>query len=143
MIESINDDMNLKSSNDKDSTTDESLESSFTLISNTKNRQSKKCAKPNKPKKSDICYALNLFEKYGNLYIQNIDTNILFITKFKKVNFSDSKDLFEKGKKNLTNYYNKEIETVPDITFWHQRYYYYNLFDQGIKMDNESKKLNI
>ena len=28
--------------------------------------------------------------------------------------------------------------TYPDIKFWQQRYYYFSLFDKGIKMDFES-----
>ena len=31
------------------------------------------------------------------------------------------------------------INNIPDITFWYQRYYYYRRFDEGIKMDSESK----
>jgi hypothetical protein len=30
---------------------------------------------------------------------------------------------------------------VTDITFWHQRYYYYSKYDDGILMDNECKIL--
>ena len=123
---------------DKDSTTDESSESSFSATSPRQLKSNKKI-KFNKKKFSDICYALNLYEKYGSLIVEELDSKIFFISKIQKVNFSSSKELFEKGKKPSPNEYNEEIESVPDISFWHQRYYYYSLFDEGIKMDNESK----
>lgn len=133
--------LNLKALIDKDSTTDESSEGSFTLNTESNPKQfNKKFCKTYKRKSSDVCYALNLFEKYGSLIVKKLNTNNNFlITKIIKVNFPDCKELFEKGKKNVENNYKEGIETVPDITFWHHRYYYYNLFDRGIKMDYESK----
>lgn len=134
--------INLKAITDKDSTTDESSEGSFTSNSESKPIQIKKNIKTYKRKFSDVCYALNLLDKYGSLIVKRIDANYnnFFITKIRKINFPDCKDLFEKGKRHVENSYREGFETIPDITFWHQRYYYYNLFDKGIKMDNESKK---
>ena len=77
-------------------------------------------------------------EKYGNLLIEEKKQNLFYISKFRKVNFPECKELFEKGKKNTIDFFLKEMGNIPDITFWHQRYYYYQLFDQGIKMDKES-----
>ena len=134
--------INLKAIIDKDSTTDESSEGSFTSNSESKPKEIKKNIKTYKRKLSDVCYALNLLNKYGSLIVKRINTNYnnFFITKIRKINFPDCKEIFEKGKRLAENSYRKGIETIPDITFWHQRYYYYNLFDKGIKMDYESKK---
>jgi hypothetical protein len=90
-------------------------------------------------KSTDICYTLNLYEKYGNILISNNNSKI-FIAKIRKVNFPESQELFEKGKNNLGNYFKEDLKNIPDITFWYQRYYYYRKFDEGIKMDMESKK---
>jgi hypothetical protein len=133
-----NDTNSNKNTIDKDSTTDESSEGSFSASSPRQLKTTKK-TKFNKKKISDICYALNLYEKYGSLIVEELDSKVYFISKIQKVNFSSSKELFEKGKRPSNNEYNEEIESVPDISFWHQRYYYYTLFDEGIKMDNESK----
>lgn len=127
-----------KNTIDKDSTTDDSSESSFSAVS-PKQLKSFKKNKYNKKKFTDVCYALNLYEKYGSLIVEELDSKKYFISKIQKVNFSSSKELFEKGKKSSPNEYNEQIESVPDLSFWHQRYYYYSLFDKGIKMDNESK----
>jgi hypothetical protein len=87
---------------------------------------------------NDICYTLNFYEKYGNIYVSHNSTKI-FVAKIRKVNFDDNfQELFEKGKNNLGNYFKEDINTIPDITFWYQRYYYYKRFDEGIKMDTES-----
>lgn len=145
MIE-IENDLNETNSNkntiDKDSTTDESSESSFSAVSPRQLKSVKK-TKFSKKKFSDICYALNLYEKYGSLIVEELDSKIFFLSKIQMVNFSASKELFDKGKNSSNNEYNEEIESVPDISFWHQRYYYYSLFDEGIKMDNESKLYSI
>jgi hypothetical protein len=134
-----NETFNNKNTIDRDSTTDESSESSFSAMSPRRLKSTKK-NKFNKKKISDICYALNLYEKYGSLIVEELNSKIFFISKIQKVIFNSNKDLFEKGKRQSENEYNKEIESVPDLSFWHQRYYYYCLFDEGIKMDNESKK---
>jgi hypothetical protein len=131
--------INNKNTIDKDSTTDESSESSFSAIISPRYLKSTKRNKFNKKKISDICYALNLLEKYGSLIVEELHSKIFFISKIQKVVFQSNKELFEKGKKQNEDDYNKEIESVPDLSFWHQRYYYYTLFDEGIKMDNESK----
>ena len=56
------------------------------------------------------------------------------------VKFNDHfDDLLEKGKiyrKSQLSDNNKK--SIPNLTFWHQRYYYYSKYDEGIMMDNES-----
>jgi hypothetical protein len=87
---------------------------------------------------NDICYTLNFYEKYGNIYLSQAD-NQIFVAKLRKVNFDDNfQELFEKGKNNLGEFFKEDVTSIPDITFWYQRYYYYNRFDEGIKMDYES-----
>ena len=57
------------------------------------------------------------------------------------VQFNDHfDDLFEKGKiVKKEQLQDNNRNSIPDITFWHQRYYYYSKYDEGILMDNESK----
>jgi len=135
--------IDFKTYNYKDSTTDESSEGSFTSNSESKPKPIKRFTKTYRRKSFDVCYAINLLKKYGSLIVKPINTinnyNNFFISKIRKINFPECKELFEKGKKLATNNYREGIDTVPDITFWHQRYYYYNLYDNGIKMDNECK----
>jgi hypothetical protein len=95
-----------------------------------------------KKKQNDKCYTLNLLEQCGNIYVAKSDSTY-FIAKIKKVQFDESNELFEKGKKNLGNYFKEDLKNIPDITFWYQRYYYYRRFDEGIKMDYESKNFFI
>jgi hypothetical protein len=91
-----------------------------------------------KRKQNDKCYTLNLLEKCGNIYV-NKQESTYFIAKIRKVEFNDNNELFEKGKKDLGNYFKEDIKNIPDITFWYQRYYYYQRFDEGIQMDLESQ----
>jgi predicted RNA methylase len=84
------------------------------------------------------CFALNLLEQKGSIQsFKRGDT--FYIIKLQKVNIEDNYlELLDKGKTNLGNYFEQEIGSIPDISFWHQRYYYYTEFDKGIKMDYES-----
>jgi hypothetical protein len=127
---------------EKDCSTDESQENSFSTneeISKSAKKTKTKLALISKKKPSEICYALNMMESLGNFIVKTSDTGNLFVIKIKKVDFSDASELFEKGRHNLGEYFKQEIGTIPDISFWNQRYYYYSLFDKGIKMDYESK----
>ena len=88
---------------------------------------------------NDICYTLSFNERYGNIYISH-NLSQIFIAKIRKVNVDDNfQELFEKVKTNIGSYFKGDVSTIPDITFWYQRYYYYQRFDEGIFMDNESK----
>lgn len=82
------------------------------------------------------CFALNLYEKYGALQTKKIKNNF-YIFKFEKILIEDHfKLLFNKGQINNDD----SITVKPELkSFWCQRYYYYSKFDDGIKMDDESK----
>ena len=56
------------------------------------------------------------------------------------VKFNDHfDDLFEKGKIFKKEQLKDENKlSIPDTTFWFQRYYYYSKYDEGILMDHES-----
>lgn len=95
-------------------------------------------------KSNNVCHTLTLLEKHGNInFLQK--ENKTYSALIRKVDFEDNfKDLFEKGKSNLGTYFKQELGSIPDITFWYQRYYYYSRFDEGIQMDNEcNKKFNL
>lgn len=78
----------------------------------------------------------------------------LFIAKVKEVKFKTDERLFQKGrnyiKQKNESYLDpessteqnalgtSEISTAPSEGFWHQRYYYFSKFDEGIKLDYES-----
>lgn len=103
------------------------------------NKSTNKIQRRIRKRSNDICYTLSYYEKYGNIYVSTNPTR-LFVAKIKTVDFDDNyQDLFEKGKNNIGKYFNEDINSIPDITFWYQRYYYYRRFDDGIKMDYESK----
>ena len=91
----------------------------------------------NKKKTNDFCYAQTILEEYGNIYVVKSEMTF-FISKIRKIKFNDSNELFEKGKRYLGNYFKEDLNSIPDITFWYQRYYYYSRFDDGIQMDYES-----
>ena len=58
----------------------------------------------------------------------------------KLIQFNDHFDeLLEKGQK-IKNENDENYLSIPDKTFYYQRYYYYSKYDDGIKMDYESKK---
>ena len=100
----------------------------------------KKKHKPHK-KIGNICYCLNLLEQYGPINLLTFpETSKFFISKIELVSFNDHFDeLLEKGKLiHKKQYYNDNNQSIPDISFWTQRYYYYSLFDKGILMDEES-----
>jgi hypothetical protein len=85
------------------------------------------------------CYIRDIFEKYGSLYIYDRNNTNIYISKLRIVNFPMKKLIFERGKINSPKFYNIEYSSIPDMKFWNQRYYYYSKFDEGIKMDYESK----
>lgn len=94
------------------------------------------------------CFVRNIFEKFGSLFIFDRNNSKLFISKMRIVNFPMNKHIFEKGKEKENQMQNSngkinfdkiDKSTIPEIKFWNQRYYYYSKFDEGIKMDYESK----
>jgi hypothetical protein len=117
----------------------QSIEEENCSSKNNSNKSANKVQRRIRKRSTDICYTLSYFEKYGNIYISTNATK-LFVSKIKTVDFDDNyQELFEKGKSSMGNYMKEEINNIPDITFWYQRYYYYRRFDEGIKMDSESK----
>ena len=63
--------------------------------------------------------------------IQILDSTILAINKYKKVIFKTDKKLFIKGNKNIPDEEQQNIH-------YNMRFYFFSLFDNGIKMDEES-----
>lgn len=70
----------------------------------------------------------------GPIYYTRGKNNAIFIAKIRKVQSIINKSIFDKGLK----YLYRAPKDVPDMKFWHQRFYYYSKFDEGIKMDYES-----
>ncbi|MCQ2815836.1 MAG: trimethylguanosine synthase [archaeon] len=94
-----------------------------------------------KKKLGNACYCLNYYQKKGFIQVilkDNVPNT--YICKFRLVDFKDNFDsLLEKGEKIRHGKINDEnYNSAPNYTFWEQRYYYYSLFDEGIKMDYES-----
>jgi hypothetical protein len=90
-------------------------------------------------KTGNKCYCLNMLAQLGPIGIISLPNNSsLYVSKMELVCFNDHfDDLFEKGKISQKEDNNKL--SVPDLTFWYQRYYYYSKYDEGILMDIESK----
>ena len=96
-------------------------------------------------KKGNICYCLNLLEQYGPINTISIKESLkFFVSKIKLIKFNDHFDeLLIKGKLIHKNQYkNNDSQSIPDVSFWNQRYYYYTVYDKGIQMDEESNLYN-
>ena len=93
-----------------------------------------------KKKTGNACYCLNLLEQYGSInIIIPLNNYKIYISKMKLIQFNDHFDeLLEKGQK-IKNDNDENYLSIPDKTFYYQRYYYYSKYDEGILMDNESK----
>jgi hypothetical protein len=97
-------------------------------------------------KKGNKCYCLNMLEKIGPINIINIPkTSKIYISKMELVEFNDHfNDLLEKGKIFQSSQLNdNNKKSIPSLSFWYQRYYYYSKYDEGIMMDNESNSIFI
>jgi len=128
------------STNEKSFDLSEIIEDDNNSTATNSNKSSSKFRQRIKKRQNDICYTLNYYEKSGSIYISHYN-NKIFIAKLRKVIFDDNfQELFDKGK-NLGNFIKDDSCSIPDITFWYQRYYYYSRFDEGIKMDQESNYL--
>ena len=93
-------------------------------------------------KTGNRCYCLDLLEQFGPInIISKTECSKLYISKLKLIQFEDHFDeLFEKGRiPHESEHKDNNKLSIPDITFWYQRYYYYSKYDEGIMMDNESK----
>lgn len=111
-------------------------ENGFFLIRDKRKKREGISTTPTKKSNNDQCFLRNIFEKFGSLYLFDLNNTLLLISRIRIVNFPMNKDIFEKGKKEKANL--NILHTIPEIKFWNQRYYYYNKFDEGIKMDYES-----
>ena len=106
-----------------------------------KNRKRMKKYKHHK-KTGNKCYCLDMLEHFGPINIINLpNCSKLYVSKMELVQFNDHfDDLLEKGKIFKTEQLqDNNRHSIPELTFWHQRYYYYSKYDEGILMDNESK----
>ena len=94
-------------------------------------------------KTGNRCYCLDLLEFFGPInIICRPEESKLYVSDLKLIQFDDHFDeLLEKGKNTAEKSNENNKLSVPDITFWHQRYYYYSKYDDGILMDNECKIL--
>jgi hypothetical protein len=120
--------------------------------SNNTNLLGKKRKNKKKKQKGDnisaTTNAKQLLEENGTIYVYSFKLNNehdadesdrrIYICRIKEVNFVVNEELFKNGRKseNIENL--SMMETTPNINFWHQRYYFYSRFDEGIKMDYES-----
>ena len=92
-------------------------------------------------KTGNKCYCLDMLEQFGPINIINLSNcSKLFVSKMELIQFNDHfDDLLEKGKIfKPEQLQDNNRHSIPDLTFWHQRYYYYSKYDEGILMDNES-----
>ena len=92
-------------------------------------------------KKGNKCYCLYTLEQSGPInIISHPETSRFFLSRMELVKFNDHfDDLLEKGKIfKKEQYQDKNRLSANDLTYWHQRYYYYSKFDEGILMDEES-----
>ena len=93
-------------------------------------------------KTGNKCYCLDMLIHFGPINIINYpNCSKFYVSKMELVQFNDHFDgLLEKGKV----FKKEQLEdnnrnSIPEITSWHQRYYYYSKYDEGILMDQESK----
>lgn len=70
--------------------------------------------------------------------IYNQLSSHLYVSKLKVVYFGTNEDLFIKGRMDIIP--DTGAIEIPNLKFWHNRYYYFSRFDEGITMDFESKK---
>ena len=117
------------------------------INNNSDDSMDKKGNKKNKSHKhhhqkiGNRCYCLDLLELFGPLNILSKPDELkICISYLRLIEFDDHFDeLLEKGKNEEEKSNDNNKLSAPDITFWHQRYYYYTLYDEGILMDNECK----
>jgi hypothetical protein len=107
---------------------------------NSSNKENGNSTFERKWEKKERCYVKDTLNKHGQLYILDNPNSNLLACKIKIVNFPIKKELFDKGKElDIENYLlQKKLNSIPDIKFWNQRYYYFTKFDEGVMMDYES-----
>jgi hypothetical protein len=111
--------------------------------SNNKKTKKKQKKKAKKKTLTDIedNNLISLVSSQENSKICIIDNHLsshLYVSKLKMVHFDTNEDLFRKGRMDFISD-SRAIE-IPELKFWHNRYYYFSRFDEGITMDFESNK---
>lgn len=106
----------------------------------------------NSPKLKSVCQIKNFYDDNisGSLLVKELDiddkiekntseinSKIFIIAKIKEINFDTDTSLFLKGRKENPNI-SIEEQDFPNLNFWHQRYYFFSKFDDGIGLDYES-----
>lgn len=71
------------------------------------------------------------------IYLSKGLSNSVYFAKVQKVQSKIDRNVFDMGSKML----NRMPKEIPDPKFFYQRFYYYSKFDDGIKMDYESKHI--
>src|SRR5690242_7357382 len=106
------------------------IDDDFEDDNNKEISKSKKKSKKWKKKKERFDIQEVLSEE-GNISISlSPDNNMTFITKIKNTDFTTNHQLFEKGRANSHLFQSQDMETIPNINFWNQRYYYFSKFDE-------------
>jgi hypothetical protein len=101
---------------------------------------SKLLKKKRKNNKYSSTNAKQLLEDHGNIYVYALKREHIeriYVCRIKEVNFILDEDLFKRGRQDKGTD-GLDINNIPNMNFWYQRYYFYSRFDEGIKMDNES-----
>lgn len=104
-------------------------------------KKQKKKKRPKNKNKGDIKNnnLKGIMDSNSNSNIQVLSNEeCVFVSKVRMINFQTDNECFEKGRN--SNITDQDIfSTIPDKKFWINRYYYFSKFDEGIKMDYESK----
>lgn len=106
-----------------------------------KRKRGKKNKNKSKISKANI-QATTAFQNKNSLYVHKFEETShykLFISKIKEVNFDTDTSLFVKGKVNTEPLDFEDTEAIPRLSSWQNRYYYFSRYDEGIRMDYESK----
>jgi hypothetical protein len=115
---------------------------SYDSFENGKDKKNKKYKNHKHHQKiGNKCYCLDLLEFFGPInIITKPDELKLYVSHLKLIEFDDHFDeLLEKGKNEEEKSNSNNKLSAPDITYFHQRYYYYTKYDEGILMDHECK----
>ena len=143
MISKTNNDDNILNNNNNNIFNKKSNDNSDDSLENQREKKTNKKHKNHKhhQKTGNKCYCLDLIELFGPInIISKPDELKLYISDLKLIEFDDHFDeLLEKGIKEEEKSNENNKLSAPDLSFWHQRYYYYTKYDEGILMDNECK----
>ena len=92
------------------------------------------------------CPIYDILSNNDSLYISYKEANnklYIMIAKIKLQIFGNHEALFNKGKKqnndNLNENNEQDLEKITKSSYFKSRYYLFSRFDEGIKLDEESK----